>query len=123
MARKKSKIIKYRKPWNLNVGIIIFTFIFVYLAACLFVYMSKEKVSIYEVSKGSLTDYADYDALIKHVHTLKGTTGNLSITPLFEKYNEILGLLRDGNPAPAKAIMAKLLPVQEKIVDCIVKHK
>ena len=68
-------------------------------------------------------DAADYDALIKHVHTLKGTTGNPSMTPLFQKYNEILGLLRDGNPAPAKAIMAKLLPVQEKIVDCIVKHK
>ena len=70
MARKKSKIIKYKKPWNLNVGIIIFTFIFVYLAACLFVYMSKEKVSIYEVSKGSLTDYADYNALILRNETV-----------------------------------------------------
>lgn len=74
MARKKSKIIKYRKPWNLNVGIIIFTFIFVYLAACLFVYMSKEKVSIYEVSKGSLTDYADYDALILRNETVTACT-------------------------------------------------
>ncbi len=68
-------------------------------------------------------DAADYDGLTKQVHTLKGTTGNLSITPLFEMYNEILGMLRDGNPAPAKALMTKLLPVQEKIIDCIVRHK
>lgn len=68
-------------------------------------------------------DAPDYDELTKQVHTLKGTTGNLSITPLFEMYNQILGMLRDGNPASAKAVMAKLLPVQEQIVDCIVSHK
>jgi len=68
-------------------------------------------------------DAADYEDLTKQVHTLKGTTGNLSITPLFEMYNEILGLLRDGKPEPAKAIMTKLLPVQDKIIECIVSHK
>ena len=71
MARRRStKIIKYKKPWNLNVGVIIFMFIFVYLLACVFTYMSKEKVRIYEVTQGSLTDYADYTALILREETV-----------------------------------------------------
>lgn len=70
MAKKKSKIIKYRKPWNLNVGIIIFTFIFVYLVASVLVYLSKEKVHMYEVVRGSLTAYSDYTALILRDETV-----------------------------------------------------
>ena len=80
MAKKKSKIIKYRKPWNLNVGVIIFTFIFVYLVASVLVYLSKEKVHMYEVVEGSLTSYSDYTALIlrSEVVTSCANTGNIS---------------------------------------------
>ena len=41
-------------------------------------------------------DGAGLDDLCRKVHTLKGTTGNLSLTPLFDAYMEILGLLRAG---------------------------
>lgn len=64
MAKKNAKVIKYRKPWNLNVGVVIFAFIFIYLIASVAVYLTKEKVHIYEVSEGALTSYADYSALI-----------------------------------------------------------
>ena len=62
---------------------------------------------------------SDLDELIRKVHTLKGTTGNLSLTPLFDGYMETLGLLRNGQPAQARAEFERMLPVQEKIVDCI----
>ena len=61
----------------------------------------------------------DLDELIRKVHTLKGTTGNLSLTPLFDGYMETLGLLRNGQPAQARAEFERMLPVQEKIVNCI----
>lgn len=64
MAKKKSKIIKYRRPWNMNVGIFIFVFIFIYLVVSVLVYLSKEKIHMYEVVRGSLTNYSDYTALI-----------------------------------------------------------
>lgn len=64
-------------------------------------------------------DSSNLDDLIKNVHTLKGTTGNLSLTPLFEGYMETLGLLRDNKPKEAKAVYEKMLPVQSDILDCI----
>lgn len=70
---------------------------------------------------------ADFDGgsledLTNKVHTLKGTTGNLALTPLFNAYNEALGLLRAGQPAQAKAVYERMLPVQLKILDCISRH-
>lgn len=64
-------------------------------------------------------DGSNLDDLIKNVHTLKGTTGNLSLTPLFEGYKETLGLLRDNKPKEAKAVYEKMLSVQSDIIDCI----
>ena len=63
------------------------------------------------------------DDLIAKVHTLKGTTGNLSIQPLFTRYTQSLTLLREGKPAEAKAAYVELLPIQEEILECIRKHQ
>ena len=68
-------------------------------------------------------DAGALDDLIAKVHTLKGTTGNLSIQPLFTRYTQALGLLREGKSAEAKAVYLELLPYQEKILDCIKKHQ
>ena len=65
----------------------------------------------------------DLDGLIRKIHTLKGTTGNLSLTPLFNGYNESLKLLRSGQPGPARAEYERMLPVQTKILDCINQHQ
>jgi len=64
-------------------------------------------------------DQDDTQELTNRVHILKGMTGNLSLTPLFDGYVEMLGLLRGGKTKEAKAVMEKLLPVQVKIMDCI----
>ena len=68
-------------------------------------------------------DAGDMEGLIKKVHTLKGTTGNLALTPLFDGYTEILGLLRAGKAAEGKAGYEKLLPVQVAVIDCIRRHQ
>ena len=68
-------------------------------------------------------DGGSLDDLIAKVHTLKGTTGNLSIQPLFARYTKALGLLREGKPAEAKAFYLELLPLQKKILECIRRHQ
>ncbi len=68
-------------------------------------------------------DKEDRDDLIRNVHTLKGTTGNLSLTPLFTAYQSILGLLRDNKPSEAKALWLEMLPTQKKIIDCIESNR
>ena len=91
---------------------------------------------LYEMTLGMFVDAvrdnpisaADYDAadleeLIRRVHMLKGVTGNLALTPLFNGYNQSLILLRAGNAADAKAEFERLVPIQAEIIACINKSK
>ena len=68
-------------------------------------------------------DGADLEGLTKRVHMLKGVTGNLSITPLFNGYNQSLVLLREGQPAKAREEFSRILPAQAEIIDCIRRFK
>ncbi len=67
-------------------------------------------------------DYEASDREIEKIHALKGVAGNLSVEPLYIAYSEIVRLLREGNVAGAKAVIRKVLPIQDKIVECIEKH-
>lgn len=68
-------------------------------------------------------DGGDLEELIKKVHSMKGITGNLALTPLFTGYTEILGQLRAGQAKQGKAGYEKLLPVQTAILDCIQRNQ
>lgn len=53
-----NNIRKYRKPLNLNIGMIIFVAILVYVIYCIFASLQVERISPYEVKEGSLaTNY------------------------------------------------------------------
>jgi type II secretory pathway predicted ATPase ExeA len=67
----------------------------------------------------SYIEAGDIDKSIENSHTLKGITGNLSLTPLYEAYTDIVALLRSGDVEKAKSILVDILPVQEKIIQCI----
>ena len=67
-------------------------------------------------------DGNDCTETIEKAHAIKGTSGNLSITPVYEAYTEIVNLLRTGKPEQARPILEKILPVQEEIVQCIKKY-
>lgn len=49
------KIVKYRRPVNLNIGMIIFGFIFIYIIFCVITYFRSEHIAGYEVTMGSLS--------------------------------------------------------------------
>jgi len=61
----------------------------------------------------------DLEQALANAHTLKGMTGNLSLTPLYEAYTDIVALLREGKPNEAQALLLKILPLQEQIISCI----
>lgn len=63
-----------------------------------------------------------YDELIEKTHTIKGTTGNLSITPLYKAYTDIVDFLRTGREDEAEEIYNKIMPVQKDIVACLEKY-
>lgn len=67
-------------------------------------------------------DANDYEKTIEEAHAIKGATGNLSVTPLYEAYTKAVNLLREGKPEEARTVLTDILPVQEDILSCIEKY-
>lgn len=58
-VRTKNKlIVRYKKPLNINIGMIILTLVFLYLGINCIIYLSRDKISIYEVTKGQSEEIA-----------------------------------------------------------------
>ncbi len=65
LAKKKNpKIRNHRPPRNINVGMIIFAIIFVYMLFSVYTYMKKEKVEFYEVVEGNIVSDHQYTGII-----------------------------------------------------------
>ncbi|MBQ7775340.1 MAG: hypothetical protein IJ379_05410 [Lachnospiraceae bacterium] len=58
-----NKVTQYRKPINLNIGILIFFAVFVYVAVFVIMSLQTEKIIPYEVREGSLAINYTYRAL------------------------------------------------------------
>lgn len=61
----------------------------------------------------------DYDKALANAHTLKGLTGNLSVTPLYEAYTEICDKIRGNDHDGAYEVFKNILPKQEEIITYI----
>lgn len=85
--------------------------------------VGKLPASISGLDVMSYIEGGDLQTAVTNAHTIKGVTGNLSVTPLYKAYTEIVNELRAGNPDKAKEILKNILPVQKKILDCIEQNK
>ena len=63
MAKNK-KIVKYRKPIHINIGVIIFSIILLYVIFNIFVYLTKDHISVYEVQQGTIAENNVYSGLV-----------------------------------------------------------
>lgn len=61
---KPDKIKKYRKPLNLNIGMVIFAVIFVYVIVCVVMYFQTSYIVRYEVQEGSLATNNIYHGVV-----------------------------------------------------------
>lgn len=69
-------------------------------------------------------DFSDDNCneMIEKAHAIKGAAGNLSITPVYEAYTEIVNLLRAGKPEQARSCLNRILPLQNGIISCIERY-
>ncbi|MDD6628883.1 MAG: HlyD family efflux transporter periplasmic adaptor subunit [Lachnospiraceae bacterium] len=63
MANNPNKITKYRRPLNLNIGMLIFATIFVYVVICVIMYFRTDHVVGYSVKEGSLSSNSIYKGI------------------------------------------------------------
>ncbi len=69
--KKNKKIIRYRRPLNINVGMIIFALIFVYMIFSVTAYIRRDKIQFYEVQEGSIVNNKDYTGFILRQEEVK----------------------------------------------------
>lgn len=62
MAKNK-KVVRYRKPFHLNIGLIIFGIIFIYMMFYIFSYFTTKHTSVYEVIYGTIVVNNSYRGL------------------------------------------------------------
>lgn len=68
--KKPVNINKYRKPLNINIGVIIFAVMFIYILICVVMYFTKSHVNRYEVRSGSLSVSNVYNGIILRDETI-----------------------------------------------------
>ena len=74
MAKKKNKkVVRYRRPLNINVGMIIFALIFLYMAFYLYTYLRRDKVEFYEVVEGNIVNDRQYTGIILRDERVENT--------------------------------------------------
>lgn len=61
---KKQNIIKYKKPLNLNIGLMIFLIVIIYVIFNIFTYLTSSPISEYEVQQGTIASNHVYQGLI-----------------------------------------------------------
>ncbi len=64
MAGKKNNVLKFSKKPDVNIGLIIFVVIFIYIVISVLIYAFSKKTTIYEVNAGSLTQDNAYTGFI-----------------------------------------------------------
>lgn len=71
MAGNKTRIAKYRKRRNINIGVIIFGVTFIYILINVFLYISRDQITIFEVVEGRTGSTSDsyHDGLILREET------------------------------------------------------
>ncbi len=69
-SQNQNKIVKYRKPLNINIGTVIFAVILVYIVFCVFTYFTSRHVVWYEVQAGSLSTNNIYEAVASRDETV-----------------------------------------------------
>lgn len=63
-SSQNNKIVKYRRPHNINIGMIIFAAIFIYIVICVFMYFTQKHIEGFQVKMGSLSTNNIYKGII-----------------------------------------------------------
>lgn len=71
MTRNRNrKIVKYRKPFQFNIGVVFFVIIFLYLLYNIFTYFTTMHISVYEVKQGKIAQNTTFQGLILRDETV-----------------------------------------------------
>lgn len=60
---ENDKIVKFRRPVNINIGMVIFAVIFIYISICVFMYFTQKHIEGHQVEMGHLSSNNIYQGI------------------------------------------------------------
>ncbi len=77
--KKEKRVIKFHKQIQINIGLIIFGIIFIYVLFHVFSFITSDNITVYEVTEGTISKDTTYQALaIRQEENVQATTaGNI----------------------------------------------
>ena len=77
MAGKNTKVIKYRKPFHINIGMAVFLVFFIYMVINILSYLTRDRIQIFEVGEvSSVVQDTTYTGLILRSETVTNASSD-----------------------------------------------
>ena len=80
MKKRNGKVVRYRRPLKINIGMIVFGIILLYLIFNVFFYLTKKHISVYEVQQGTIATNHVYRGLIVRDEEIVTSASNGYVT-------------------------------------------
>ncbi|MCR5640490.1 MAG: hypothetical protein K6G04_03955 [Lachnospiraceae bacterium] len=71
--KEKSNVVRYRRPFQLNIGSVLCIIIFIYVLFHIFTFLTTESITIYEVTQGTIVSNDTYQGLAVRQETVVNT--------------------------------------------------
>lgn len=132
MAAGNENIRAYKKPINLNIGMIFFAVILIYVIICVFMYFNKKQIYGYEVKAGSLSETNVYEAISLRDETIVNSThagyinyfakegeraGAYQLVCTIDESGQILELVNSADSAEVLLSEADLTEIRGQVAD------
>lgn len=86
---KESNVIKYRRPFNVNIGVIIFAIIFIYFMFNVLMYLTDTHIAKYEVGQGTMAANNIYNGLIIRDETVYTSDYKGAVNYYVQEYSKV----------------------------------
>ena len=87
--KKEENVTKFPKFININIGVLIFLIIFIYLLFNVFLYFTKVHVPVYEVEQGTIATNNVYKGLVLRDETTYTTEFNGAVNYYVKEYSKV----------------------------------
>ena len=86
---KETNVVKYRKPLNINIGVVIFVIIFIYVIFNVFMYFTKTHISPYEVEYGTMAANNIYTGFVIRDETVYTSEYKGAVNYYVKEYSKV----------------------------------
>ena len=87
--KKKDNVTEFPKFININIGVVIFIIIFIYLLFNVLTYLTKVHISVYEVEQGTIAANNIYKGLVLRDETTYSSEYSGSINYYVKEYSKV----------------------------------